>query len=170
MFYVINSTGDLLKLRNGSLSQTFKKSVVRKHDFSSFSRQRLLSLNDAVLPGVNLLNALVAVFTHFRTSTFACVADISKCFFQVSIAYHESNKIGFVYNDINFDETQVFRFTRHVWGINSSPYIALFAIERLIDENPANASQLTLNAVESKRYRYDLLLSFDSLDELELVA
>ena len=46
----------------------------------------------------------------------------------------------------------------------------LFDIERLIHENPTNASQLTLNAVESKRYMDDLQLSFDSLNNLELVA
>ena len=55
-------------------------------------------------------------------------------------------------------------------GINSSPYIALFAIEQLIDENPTCASQLTLTSIESKRYMDDLLLSFDSFDDLKLVT
>ena len=54
-------------------------------------------------------------------------------------------------------------------GINSSPYIALFAIERLIEENPTCASQLTLTSIESKRYMDDLLSSFDSFDDLKLV-
>ena len=45
----------------------------------------------------------------------------------------------------------------------------MFAIERLIDENPACASQLTLTSIESKRYMDDLL-SFDSFDDLKLVT
>ena len=78
--------------------------------------------------------------------------------------------IWFKNNDIHAGETQIFRFTRHVWGINSSPYVALFAIERLLSENPTNANLMTLNAIETKRYMDDLLLSFDSFDDLELVA
>ena len=46
----------------------------------------------------------------------------------------------------------------------------MFAIERLINENPTCASQLTLTSVESKRYMDDLLLSFDSFDGLRLVT
>ena len=46
-------------------------------------------------------------------------------------------------------------FTRLVWGINSSPYIALFAIERLVNENPTNAGQLALTAIENNRFMDD---------------
>ena len=53
-----------------------------------------LSLYDAVLPGVNLLNGLVGVLTRFRTGRFACIADISQCFSKFQC--HESYKIGFV--------------------------------------------------------------------------
>ena len=84
-------------------------------------------------------------------------------------------KIGFVWfqdrpNEIDHGETQVYRFTRHVWGINSCLYIALFAIERLIDGNHTIASQLTLTAIESKRSMGDMLLSHDSLSDLKLVT
>ena len=44
-----------------------------------------VSLNDAVYPSENLLNGLVDVLTRFRLGKFACMADVSKCFFQVSI-------------------------------------------------------------------------------------
>ena len=66
--------------------------------------------------------------------------------------------------------TQIYRFTRHVWGVNSSPYIALLAIKRLVFENVTNASQSTLNAILQCRYKDDLLLSSDSLVELETIA
>ena len=57
---------------------------------------------------------------------------------------------------------QNFRFTRHVWGINSSPFVALFAINRLITEHPTDASSLTLWATKGNRYMDDLLLSSDT--------
>ena len=34
-----------------------------------------LSINHAVLPGVNLLNNLTNVLIRFRVGTFACMAD-----------------------------------------------------------------------------------------------
>ena len=42
-----------------------------------------MSINQAVLAGENLLNGLVEVLIRFRLGRYACVADISKCFFQV---------------------------------------------------------------------------------------
>ena len=44
-----------------------------------------VSLNQAVLAGTNLLNSLVEVLTRFRLGKFACMADLSKCFFQVAV-------------------------------------------------------------------------------------
>ena len=41
------------------------------------------ALKDAVLSGVNLLNNLVEILTKFRVGKYACMADLSKCFFQV---------------------------------------------------------------------------------------
>ena len=42
-------------------------------------------LNQTVLAGTNLLNNLVEVLTRFRLGKFACMADLSKCFFQVAV-------------------------------------------------------------------------------------
>ena len=130
-----------------------------------------LSLNKAVLPGVNLLNGLVGVLSRYRLGRFACMADLSKCFFQVALPREQQDWFRVVWfkdNEIDIGKTQIYRFTRHVWGTNSSPYIALFAIKRLSDDYPICASQLTL--IENKRYVDDLLLSFDSFDDLKLVT
>ena len=43
------------------------------------------SLNRAVLAGENLLNGLVDVLMRFRMGKYACVADVSKCFFQIKL-------------------------------------------------------------------------------------
>ena len=66
--------------------------------------------------------------------------------------------------------TKIFHFTKHVWGINSSSYIALLAIDRLVNKNPTNPCQSTLSAVEKNCYMDDLLLSSDSLIDLEKVS
>ena len=41
------------------------------------------SLNDAVYPGINLLSRLVEILTCFRLEKYACMPDLSKCFFQI---------------------------------------------------------------------------------------
>ena len=61
---------------------------------------------------------------------------------------------------------QVYRFVRHVWGINSSPCIALLSIQHLLSENPTNACEKTLTVLEKSRYMDDVLFSSDSLSEL----
>ena len=109
-----------------------------------------VSLNQAVLAGENLLNRLVKVLIRFWLGKYACVADVSKCFFQVRIPRDQQDLfriIWFENNDIEKGVTKVFRFTRHVWGVNSSPYVALVALNHLVTENPTNACQVTLDAV-----------------------
>ena len=68
-------------------------------------------------------------------------------------------------------EIQILRFTRHVWGINSSPYVALMALNRLAADNPTHAaSMLTLNAITQNRYMDDLLFAGDTLSDVETFA
>ena len=44
-----------------------------------------MSLNDAVLPRVDLLNGLVEVLISFCFGKYACMAYLSKCLFQISV-------------------------------------------------------------------------------------
>jgi len=132
-----------------------------------------MSINQAVLAGENLLNNLVDVLIRFRLGRYACVADVSKCFFQVKIPEDQQDFFRIIWyqdNDLDNGKPQIFRFTRHVWGINSSPYIALLALKHLVLENPTNASRLTLNVIESCRYMDDILFASNSLSDLEIIA
>ena len=132
-----------------------------------------VSLNQAVLAGTNLLNNLVEVLTRFRLGKFVCMADLSKCFFQVAVPKAQRDLfriIWFSNGDLEASTPQVLRFLRHVWGINSFPYAALLAIKTLISENLTSASDVTLSVVDKNRYMDDVLYSNDSLSELEKVA
>ena len=94
-------------------------------------------VNQAVLAGTNLLNNLVEVLIRFRVRRYACFADLSKCFFQVAIPETQRDLFHIIWfkdNDIDVGEKQTFCFTRHVWGINSSPYIALTATKNVVNE------------------------------------
>ena len=64
-----------------SVTKTAKPTVV--YDGSAAIGGVLL--NQVVLSGENLLNGLLEVLIRFRLGKFACVAGLSKCFFQVKI-------------------------------------------------------------------------------------
>ena len=55
-------------------------------------------------------------------------------------------------------------------GYNSSPYVALLALKRLVKENPVNVSELTLNVTQNNRYMDDILFASDNLGYLEIIA
>ena len=131
------------------------------------------SRNQAVLPGTNLLNNLVEVLTRFRLGKYAFVADLSKSFFQVTLPKAQQDLFRLVWfknHDIDRMENQIFRFTRHVWGINSSPYVALLAIKQVVAANPTNCGQFASNIIEDNRCMDDLLCAWDSLNDLETVT
>ena len=94
-------------------------------------------INQAVLAGENLLNGLLEVLIRFRLGRYACVADINKRFFQTGIPCDQQHWFRIVWyenNDLDHGKPQVFRFTRHVWGIKVSPYVALLALNRLVEK------------------------------------
>ena len=78
--------------------------------------------------------------------------------------------IWFKDNDVKTGDVQAYRFTRHVWEINFSQFVALLATKRLVEENLVNASSLTLKAVEQNRYMDDELLANNSLENLNLIV
>ena len=127
-------------------------------------------MNQVVQAGTNLLNNFVEVLGRFRLGKYACMADLSKRFFQMVVPEAQQDLlhiIGFKNSDLEGGEPQVFRFSRHVWGINSSPYVALLAVKTLISENPTQASVKTLNAINDNRYVDDILFSCDNLSDLK---
>jgi len=76
-----------------------------------------VSLNQAMFAGENFLNGLVNVLMRFRMGKYACVADVSKCFFQIKMPRDQQDWFLIIWykdNDLNGSGTQTFRFTHHV--------------------------------------------------------
>ena len=59
--------------------------------FDSSAKFEGVSLNDVLLQGPNLTNALIGVLTRFRQEVYAFVGDIEAMFFQ--IRFHKINMI-----------------------------------------------------------------------------
>ena len=103
---------------------------------------------------------------------YACTADLSKGFFQVAMPECHRNLFRLLWYknyDLDKGKVQLYRFTRHVWGINSGLFIELFASGRLIAKNPKNACTIALMAVENNWFMDELLLAFDLLSDLKKI-
>ena len=126
------------------------------------------SINSCIHSGPDLLNSLANVLAKFRMGQYALMADITKCFFQISLPQHQQDLFQILWykdDDISKGELQPYKFTRHVWGIVSSPYIACAAIRKTAEENPTNASSYTTDTIRNCMYMDDLLFSTDTLDK-----
>ena len=125
-----------------------------------------MSLNQAVLAGENLLNGLLDVLMRFRMGKYACATDVSRCFLQIKLPRSQQDWFRIIWfegNDLDGGKIKIYRFTRLAWGVNSSLYVALLAFNCLVEENPIDASPVTLNAVKENRYMDDVLFASNNL-------
>ena len=92
------------------VSKTEKPRVV----YDGAAKTNGKSLNQAISAGENLLNNLLQVLLRFRLGKIACVADVSKCIFQVSIPRNQQNLFRIAWfenNDLKRGKPQIFRYT-----------------------------------------------------------
>ena len=130
-------------------------------------------VNDSIYSGPDLLNLLAHVLAKFRMGEYALMGDISKCFFQIRLPKSQQNLfriLWFKNNDVKTGKLEPYKFTRHVWGVVSSPYISCLAIRKTAEENHTNASVLTLDTIRNSMYMDDLLFSTHTLEEARTVA
>ena len=78
--------------------------------------------------------------------------------------------LWFENDDVHKGKLVPFRFSVHPWDIKSSPYIACLAIEKIVEQNPCKASDLTLGTVPKNMYVDDFIFSADSFDDAQLIA
>ena len=92
-------------------------------------------INDFIETGPDLLNSLADILARFRLGKFGMMADLTKCFFQIGLPENQRDLfriLWFENNDVENGKMVKFRFTRHPWGVKSSPFIASFAIQKNI--------------------------------------
>ena len=131
------------------------------------------SINDCIFSGPDLLNHLAHVLAKFRLGKYALISDLSKCFFHVRLPEEQQDVFRIWWykdDDVELGEMEPYKFTRHAWGVISSPYIACAAICKAADENSTNANTLTTETICRCMYKDDLLLSFHSIEEAQLFA
>ena len=113
-----------------SSSTTTKLRIV--YDASAKSAG-LLSLNDALEKGPNLLPLLWGILLRFRVGCVAVVGDLEKAFLQISLQENERNVCCFLWKPPGGD-TVVYRFTRVFFGATSSPFLLQVVLKHHLEK------------------------------------
>jgi len=120
--------------------ETTKVRVV--YDASARSKQGP-SLNDCLHPGPNLTKNIVDILLRFRIYRVALIGDIEKAFLMVAIDECDRDALRFLwFDDVYSKEPNliVYRFTRVVFGVTSSPFLLnatlIHHLERYRDKDP----------------------------------
>ena len=93
--------------------------------YDASSKTRGLSLNQALHQGPSLLTEIFKVLIRFRWHKVALIADIEKAFLNISVSEKDRNFLRLLWfkEPENIDsEFEIYRFTRVVFGVTSSPY------------------------------------------------
>ena len=84
------------------------------------------SLNDCLHKGPKFNQIILDLLLRFQSYRVALTAGIEKAFLMISIDQHDRDVLRFLWiDDTNKadPEVQVYRFTRVVFGVSSSPFL-----------------------------------------------
>ena len=125
---------------------------------------------DASCPSTKNGSSLNDVLMRFRTYNYVVTADIEKAFLQVGLSPNHRNYVRFLWfkevNNINFEnfdlnEIEEYRFSRVLFGVNSSPFLLQATLAKHISEHESetNFKEKILNGL----YVDDLTSGADSI-------
>ncbi|CAK1547419.1 unnamed protein product [Leptosia nina] len=137
--------------------------------FDAASRSHGISLNDALLPGPDLLQSLFGVLLRFRQGPIAVAADIKEMFLQVRIKPEDRDSLRFLWRENDNDPIREYRMTSVVFGAASSPCSAIYAKNK----NAEDWSQMypeAATAIVRNHYMDDYLQSFHDVSKGQEIA
>lgn len=118
------------------------------------------SLNDALLPGPDLLQSLFGVLIRFREGPVAVVADIKEMFLRIDIREEDRDSLRFLWRgDRRTGRPDVYRMTSVIFGASSSPSTAIYVMNRNA-EDYKEEFPAAVEAIRRNHYMDDYLQSF----------
>ena len=110
------------------------------------------SLNNCLYTGPKFDQKILDILLRFRTYKVALIADIEKAFLMVSMSESDRDVLRFLwYDDVAKEqpEVRVFRFTRVVFGVSSSPFLLNATISHHLNEFASSEPQLVRTLLRS---------------------
>ena len=102
------------------------------------------SLNECLYKGPKFNQLILDLLIRFRSYEVALIADVEKAFLMIAVDEKDRDVLRFVWvDDVAKEEPElrVFRFTRVVFGVSSSPFLlnatVKYHLERFLDSNEA---------------------------------
>lgn len=105
--------------------------------FDSSAKHDGVSLNDVLLSGPDLNNALLGVLMRFRRENIAVTADIQQMFYAFVVREDHRDYLRFLwYKDNNLvNNITEFRMKVHIFGNSPSPSVAIYGLRRAAQEH-----------------------------------
>lgn len=138
--------------------------------FDAAARHEGKSLNDALLPGPDLLQSLFGVLLRFRQEPVAVVADIKEMFLQIRIRDEDRDSLRYLWRgDDRKGKPKEYRMTSVIFGAASSPATAIF-VKNANAKNYEEAYPEATKAIVRNHYMDDYLQSFNSIEDAVTTA
>ena len=123
------------------------------------------SINDFILPTPDVMNDLCNVLLQFRVGRYTYTADIKHMFLRIQTEVEDQKFLRVLHCPDPEGPVQVVQCSRHVFGLRSSPYIAMEVI-RTHARKRADRWPLAAKAVLECSIVDDILTTADSMEQL----
>ena len=135
--------------------------------FDCAAKFQQTSLNDHLLTGPDLTNALVGVLCRFRKGPVALMCDIERMFHQFHVKKEDQDYLRFLWWDGGNLETQpsIYRMKVHLFGAASSPGCANFGLKHIAATGRGLVNDDTVRFIQRNFYVDDGLTSTDTKDQ-----
>ncbi|XP_072932283.1 uncharacterized protein [Epargyreus clarus] len=138
--------------------------------FDAAAKHEGKSLNDALLPGPDLLQSLFGVLIRFREGPVAVVADVKEMFLQIQIREEDRDSLRFLWRgEDRGSKPKEYRMKSVIFGAASSPATAIY-VKNINAEQHAKEHPRAARAIIRNHYMDDYLQSFSTTEEAASVA
>ena len=151
-------------LPHHAVVRTDKTTTKLRVVYDASARSTGPSLNDCLHKGPKFNQLILDLLLRFRSYRIALTADIEKAFLMISVDDHDRDVLRFLWvDDISKadPEIRVFRFTRVVFGVSSSPFLLnatiKYHLERFLGTNEA-----VVRCLLNSTYVDDIVMSADT--------